>query len=106
MRGVILAWGLIVFIVFSLSATAEEVIIQVGHKRLEPSEVSISTGGTVTFHNQDEMPGGHTIMADDCSFKSPELAKDESWSHTFTKPGTYAYHIKQHPEAKGKIVVK
>ena len=56
MRGVILAWGLIVFIVFSLSATAEEVIIQVGHKRLEPSEVSISTGGTVTFHNQDE-PG-------------------------------------------------
>jgi plastocyanin len=52
------------------------------------------------------MPGGHTIMADDCSFKSPDLAKDESWSHTFTKPGTYAYHIKQHPEAKGKIVVK
>ena len=73
MRGVILAWGLIVFIVFSLSATAEEVIIQVGHKRLEPSEVSISTGGTVTFHNQDEMPGGHTIMADDCSFKSPSI---------------------------------
>ena len=66
----------------------------------------MTVGTTVVFHNLDEMPGGHTIVASDGSFESPGLAKDQKWSHTFTEPGVYAYEIKEHPSAKGKIVVE
>jgi plastocyanin len=81
-------------------------VVKVGHNRLEPAEVTVAVGSTVTFHNEDEMPGGHTLVAADGSFESPPLAKDEEWSHTFEKAGTYTYTIKQHPTAKGSITVK
>jgi plastocyanin len=88
------------------TAYAGELMIHVGHNKLDPAEASIAVGDTVVFHNLDEMPGGHTIVADDGSFESPGLAKDASWSHTFETAGTYSYHIKEHPAAKGKIIVK
>jgi len=93
-------------IALSGAALADEVVVKVGHNRLEPAEVSIAVGGVVRFHNEDEMPGGHTVVADDGSFHSPDLGKGEDWSHQFEKSGTYSYSIKQHPSAKGRIVVK
>ena len=91
---------------FPWYAAADNAKVQVGHNRLEPAEISINAGDSVTFHNEDEMPGGHTIVADDKSFTSPPLGKDKSWTHTFANEGTFTYHIKQHPGAKGKIVVQ
>jgi plastocyanin len=93
-------------VVFAGTAFAEEVVVKVGHNRLEPAKVSIAAGGVVRFHNEDEMPGGHTVVADDGSFQSPALGKGEDWSHKFDKPGTYSYSIKQHPSAKGSVTVK
>ncbi len=98
-------------IVFTLGVgpvlvSAGSTTIEVGHNRLRPAEISISVGDQVTFHNTDTMPGGHTIIADDKSFKSPPLGREVSWSHLFTKEGTFRFHIKQHPGAKGKIVVQ
>ena len=87
-------------------AAADEVVVQVGHNRIEPTEVTLAVGDTIVFHNQDAMPGGHTIVADDGSFQSPGLAQDEKWTHTFDEPGTYSYSIKEHPSAKAKVVVK
>ena len=69
------------------AAAADATMVQVGHNRLDPAEVSIAVGDTVTFHNLDAMPGGHTIVAGDGSFQSPPLGKDESWSHSFAEPG-------------------
>jgi len=88
------------------SALADEVVVKVGHNRLAPADVTITVGSVVRFHNEDEMPGGHTIVAADGSFQSPPLAKGEDWSHKFDKAGTYSYSIKQHPSAKGSVVVK
>jgi plastocyanin len=73
---------------------------------VDPAELKIKAGDTVVFHNMQEMPGGHTVVADDGSFESPPLAKDEQWKHTFEKPGTYGIHVKQHPMAKGKVIVE
>lgn len=87
-------------------ALADDVVVRVGHNRLEPSDVTVEPGTAVTFQNEDAMPGGHTIIADDASFQSPPLAKDEKWSHTFEKSGVYPYSIKQHPSAKGTVTVK
>lgn len=83
-----------------------DVTVEVGHNHLSPAEVSIGVGETVTFHNRDAMPGGHTIAADDGSFSSPALEKDESWSRAFDEPGSYPYHIKEHPDARGEIRVE
>ena len=80
--------------------------VSVGHNRITPSGLTVKKGTTVTFENQDEMPGGHTIVADDGSFQSPGLAKGQTWSHTFDEPGTHPYSIKEHPKAKGSITVE
>jgi plastocyanin len=80
--------------------------ITVGHNKLEPSLVKIGAGQSVTFHNVDKMPGGHTVVADDGSFSSPALDKDQSWSHSFDDSGVYPVHIEQHPSATARIVVE
>ena len=90
----------------SSPAAAAEVEVTVGHNRIDPAEVKIEAGDTVTFHNVDEMPGGHTIVAKDGSFESPPLAKDQKWSHTFEKAGSHEIQIRQHPDAVGSIVVE
>ena len=87
-------------------AFASEPTVVVGHNSLEPGELTVKAGTTVTFENKDEMPGGHTIVADDGSFQSPGLAKGQSWSHTFDEPGTHGYSIKEHPSAKGSVTVE
>jgi plastocyanin len=85
---------------------AAEVMVHVGHNKLDPNEVSVAAGTTVVFHNLDEMPGGHTIVAADGTFQSPPLARDQQWSHTFERPGTFRYSIKEHPGTTGTIVVR
>ena len=97
---------LMAFVLASLPVHAGEVMVHVGHNKLDPAELKVATGTTVIFHNLDAMPGGHTIVADDGSFQSPGLAKDEQWSHVFTEPGVYHYSIKEHPSVKGKVVVE
>lgn len=89
------------------TAIAEEgPTITVGHNRIEPATVTIQVGGSVTFHNVDAMPGGHTIVSDDGAFESPPLEKDQTWTHTFEAAGTHTIRIKQHPTATGVIVVE
>ncbi|MEE9279573.1 MAG: cupredoxin domain-containing protein [Myxococcota bacterium] len=87
-------------------AALAETVVQVGHNRLEPADVTVKTGETVRFHNQDRMPGGHTIVADDGKFSSPPMGEDESWSHTFDEAGSFPYHIEQHPSATGTVTVE
>jgi plastocyanin len=93
-------------VLVSSTAIADAPTVAVGHNRLTPSEITVKPGTSVTFENQDEMPGGHTIVADDGSFQSPGLAKGETWSHTFDAPGTHGYSIKEHPAAKGSVTVE
>ena len=106
MRGILSLLLLMTVVLASSPLHAGEVMVHVGHNKLDPSDLTVAAGTTVVFHNLDEMPGGHTIVADDGSFQSPALAKNKSWSHTFTEPGVYRYSIKEHPSAKGKIVVE
>ena len=61
-------------------------------------------GVSPPYHYQ--MPGGHTIVADDGTFSSPPLGEDESWSHTFNAVGDHGYSIEQHPSAKGTVTVE
>lgn len=86
-------------------ATAEDATVQIGHNRVAPAEVRITAGERVRFENQDAMPGGHSIVAENGAFASPGLAKGETWEHQFTEPGVYVFRIKEHPGAVGKVIV-
>jgi plastocyanin len=69
-----------------------------------PSTIEISAGTTVNWKNLDALI--HTVTAVDKSFNSGTIAADGSYSHTFTKPGTYPIFCLAHPFMKGTVVVK
>ncbi|MEX2556104.1 MAG: copper-containing nitrite reductase [Actinomycetota bacterium] len=69
----------------------------------DPAVIRVKAGTTVTWTNGDEV--AHTVTADDGSFDSGFLNAGQSWSHTFTEPGTYAYHCIPHPWMKGTVFV-
>jgi plastocyanin len=70
-----------------------------------PATLNISAGTKVTWVNHDEVP--HTIVdsGPDKVFHSAALDTDETYSYTFTKPGTYHYFCTLHPKMVGTIVV-
>ncbi len=79
--------------------------VSLDHSHVQPARIEIKVGESITFKNVVEMPGGHTVVADDGSFESPPLNKGETWTHPFAKPGDYKFHLKQHPDTKGEILV-
>jgi len=66
--------------------------------------VVIGVNNTVIWNNDDSVP--HTVTADDGSFSSGNLNPGDSYSFTFTTPGTYAYHCSYHSWMKGTVIVK
>jgi len=71
-----------------------------------PSTISVVIGinNTVVWNNDDTAP--HTVTANDGSFSSGNLNPGDSYSFTFTTPGTYAYHCSYHSWMKGIVIVK
>jgi plastocyanin len=68
-----------------------------------PTTLTIAAGTTVTWTNKDSVQ--HTVTADDGSFDSGKLASGSTFSQTFSKPGTYAYHCTIHSSMKATITV-
>jgi plastocyanin len=77
--------------------------VQVVDFAFQPANLTIPVGATVTWTNTGQRT--HTVSADDGSFDSGRLDPGEQFSHTFTAPGTYAYHCGFHPEMQGTITV-
>lgn len=69
-----------------------------------PSTVTIRTGVTVTWVNQDST--AHTVTANNNAFASSDLATGQKFSFTFTKTGTYAYHCSIHSYMTGTVIVQ
>ena len=71
-----------------------------------PSTVSVSSGGTVTWTNDDE--AAHSIR-DTSPMESPEskaLNRGDSFSITYPRPGTYSYVCGIHNYMQGAVEVK
>lgn len=68
-----------------------------------PTELTITVGDTVTWTNLDSVM--HTATSVNGSFDSGELEQGDSYSLTFTAPGTYDYLCTPHPSMTGRIVV-
>ena len=70
-----------------------------------PQSLKVKAGTTVTWTNKDDIP--HGIAASDNAFKkSKALDTDDSFSYTFTTPGTFQYFCYIHPHMVGTIVVE
>ena len=65
--------------------------------------VVIGVNNTVQWVNNDTAP--HTVTATDHSFDSGNLNPGDTWTYTFTKPGTYTYVCTYHPWMKGTVIV-
>lgn len=69
-----------------------------------PSTIEITAGTTVQWKNLDALI--HTVNAVDKSFSSGAIGPDATFSHTFSKPGTYSIYCLPHPFMKATVVVK
>jgi len=70
----------------------------------DPGTVTVKVGGSVTWTNTGAT--AHTVTADDGSFDSKSLASNATFSQTFAKAGTFAYHCAIHPGMKGTVTVQ
>ncbi|WP_321418057.1 cupredoxin family copper-binding protein [uncultured Methanomethylovorans sp.] len=87
----------------SATATGGKIVdVSIQNFAFEPNSVTISVGDTVKWTNLDSAL--HTIKGAD--FTSKSLNKDDSFSYTFTKTGTYDYECSIHPSMKGVVIVE
>jgi LPXTG-motif cell wall-anchored protein len=68
-----------------------------------PASITVGVGETVTWSNNG--PSDHTVTAEDGSFDSGTMADGDSFAHTFSQAGTFAYVCAIHDEMKGTVVV-
>jgi amicyanin len=69
-----------------------------------PATIRVRVGETVTWTNQDAV--GHTVTSEmGGELNSPLLRQGQSYSHTFTRAGTYPYLCAPHPNMRGVVVV-
>ena len=76
----------------------------------DPSTVTISAGGTVTFVNSDTAPhtvtSGNATDGPDGVWDSSLIMIDMSYSVTLDNPGTYDYFCMVHPWMQGIVIVE
>jgi plastocyanin len=77
--------------------------VSIANFAFAPASMTVSVGTTVTWTNTDST--NHTVTADDGSFKSDKLGTGTTFSQTFTKAGTFAYHCSIHSSMTGTITV-
>ncbi|MGH2382845.1 MAG: cupredoxin domain-containing protein [Candidatus Limnocylindria bacterium] len=97
-----LAW-LVLGVLTALPARGGGHAVQIVDFAFSPATLTIQVGDTVTWTNADVVV--HTATAGSGAFDSGDLAQGESYSVTFTEPGTYEYLCTPHPDMTGRIVV-
>ena len=84
----------------------QNVSVNVQNFAFDPPNITVAPGTTVTWTNNDSAP--HTVTATDPAgaFDSGTLRPGQSFSFTFTQPGTtYAYYCAIHPSMTGTVTV-
>jgi plastocyanin len=83
--------------------SAADPAVTIADFHFTPPSTTVHVGDTITWTNDG--PSAHTATASDGSFSTGTLSKGHSASHTFTKPGTFAYVCTIHPFMHGTITV-
>ncbi len=67
-----------------------------------PGVITVKSGTTVTWTNKDE--DAHTVAITGSPVSKP-LQNGDTFTHTFSQPGTYSYLCTIHPNMHGMVVV-
>ena len=70
----------------------------------QPDRVTVQAGQSITWTWEDQ-GNQHSVSADDGSFESCLQGAGSTFTTTFAKAGTYAYHCSIHPQMKGTVTV-
>jgi len=99
------ALSLVALVLFAPTAGAQGKTMTVSIKNFafNPPNATVAPGTTVTWVNNDQAP--HTATANNGAFDSGTLQPGQSYSFTFDKPGTYAYHCNIHPDMTATVTV-
>ncbi len=80
--------------------------VQIRDFHFQPQNINIKVGDTVVWTQQDSAPHTVTVVSGPESFDSGTLIQGQTFSYTFTKPGTYSYKCALHPSMIGQIFVE
>jgi len=94
----------VALLTFGCSARGADAEVTIDNFTFSPQTLTIKAGTKVAWMNRDDIP--HTVTSTTKAFKSPALDTDDSYSFTFTTPGSYDYFCSLHPYMTGKIVVE
>jgi plastocyanin len=86
------------------SAPAVDAQVKIDNFTFAPQRITVKAGTTVTWINEDDIP--HTVAASSRLFKSKALDTEDTFSFTFTTPGSFEYFCSLHPHMTGTIVVE
>ena len=77
--------------------------VQIVNFAYTPANIQVKSGTTVTWTNQDTAP--HTVTFKNGMKDSGVLQQGQSFSYTFTTPGTYQYYCTVHPYMVATVTV-
>ena len=80
--------------------------VQMANYAFAPASIMVNEGDTITWTNQDTAPHTVTTTSGPERLNSPYLSKGQSWSYTFTAPGTYQYYCTVHPDMRAQVIVR
>lgn len=85
-------------------ARSREVTVEIRDFAFQPGSLEVRVGATVTWVNRDAAP--HDATADDNSWKTERLDRNERGSVTFDRPGEYFYYCSIHPSMQARVLVR
>jgi plastocyanin len=85
-------------------AKAEGLQVTIQNFQFAPAALTVPAGTTVTWTNRDD--DTHTVTEANKRFASKVLDPGQSFSYTFSAPGTYSYHCAIHPHMTATVIVK
>jgi plastocyanin len=99
--GSVLAGG----VLLAGAQTPAAVAVGIDNFTFNPQTLTVKAGTKVTWTNRDDIPHG-IASANNAFTRSQALDTDDSFTFTFTTPGTYQYFCYIHPHMTGSIVVE
>lgn len=81
---------------------AETHRVSISNFSFNPSSLTVKSGDTVVWTNNDPMQ--HTVTGSD--FDLGPISSGTSVSHTFSKAGSFDYHCKIHSSMHGNVTVE
>ena len=97
--------ALILFVLGSIEmARAATHAVEISDFAFSPATLTVTVGDAVTWTNSD--PIVHTATSTTGAFDSGDLAEGDSFTFTFTTPGTFDYLCTPHPTMTGQVVVQ